>query len=60
MASMETIIEALVEAGVRNRVKVMVGGAALTQDYAESIGADAYAGDAVSATERAKELLGAA
>jgi 5-methyltetrahydrofolate--homocysteine methyltransferase len=60
MANMKTIIDALVEAGVRDRVKVMVGGAALTQDYADSIGADAYAGNAVSASERAKGLLAVA
>lgn len=60
MPNMKTIIEALVEASLRDRVVVMVGGAPLTQEYADSIGADAYAPDAASATERAKSLLGVA
>lgn len=58
MPNMKTIIEALVEASLRDSVVVMVGGAPLTQEYADSIGADAYAPDAASATERAKSLLG--
>lgn len=60
MPNMRTVIEALVEASLRDRVVVMVGGAPLTQEYADSIGADAYAPDAASATERAKSLLGVA
>ncbi|MCC6222032.1 MAG: cobalamin-dependent protein [Thermoleophilia bacterium] len=60
MSSMKTTIDALVDAGLRDRVVVMVGGAPLTQEYAESIGADAYAPDAAAATERAKALLGVA
>ncbi len=60
MPNMKTIIEALAEANLRDRVVVMVGGAPLTQEYADSIGADAYAPDAASATERAKSLLGVA
>ncbi len=47
----------LKEAGVRDGVKVMIGGAPLTQAYAEQIGADGYAGDASSAVRKAKELL---
>lgn len=60
MPNMRTVIEALVEASLRDRVVVMVGGAPLTQEYADSIGADAYAPDAAAATERAKSLLGVA
>jgi 5-methyltetrahydrofolate--homocysteine methyltransferase len=60
MPAMGKTIEALVEAGLRGGVKVMVGGAPVTQGYAEQIGADGYAPDAASAVRRAKELLGMA
>lgn len=53
-------IKALEEAGVRDQVKVMVGGAPVSQSFAEQVGADAYAPDASSAVEKAKELLGLA
>lgn len=58
MISMKDTIEALDRAGVRDKVKVMVGGAPVTQDYADEIGADGYAPDAASAVDKAKELLG--
>ena len=58
MMSMKETIEALNRAGVRDKVKVMIGGAPVTQDYAEEIGADGYAPDAASAVDKAKELLG--
>jgi 5-methyltetrahydrofolate--homocysteine methyltransferase len=58
MPSMKTTIEALVEAGVRDKVKVLIGGAPVTQAYADQIGADGYAPDASSAARKAKELLG--
>lgn len=58
MISMKDTIEALEQAGVRDRVKVMIGGAPVTQDYADEIGADGYAPDAASAVDKAKELLG--
>jgi 5-methyltetrahydrofolate--homocysteine methyltransferase len=51
-------MEALVKAGVRDKVKVMVGGAPVTQAYAERVGADGYAPDAASAARKGKELLG--
>ncbi len=51
MLSQKEIIDALVEAGLRDKVKVMVGGAPVTQSYAEEIGADAYTQDAASAAE---------
>ncbi|MCX7681837.1 MAG: corrinoid protein [Anaerolineae bacterium] len=60
MPAMKTTIEALTEAGLRERVKVLVGGAPVTQEFADRIGADGYAPDASSAARRAKELIGAA
>jgi 5-methyltetrahydrofolate--homocysteine methyltransferase len=53
-----TTIEALVKAGVRDSVKVLVGGAPVTQAYADRVGADGYAPDAAAAARRGKELLG--
>ncbi|MBN1933920.1 MAG: corrinoid protein [Anaerolineae bacterium] len=58
MPAMKTTIDALAEAGLRNQVKVMVGGAPVTQAYANQIGADGYAPDASGASRKAKELLG--
>ena len=58
MPSMPRTVEALKAAGLRDKVKVMIGGAPVTERYAEEIGADAYASDAGSAVARAKELLG--
>ena len=60
MPSMRTTIDALVESGLRSNVKVMIGGAPVTQQYAEEIGADGYAPDAASAVDKAKELIGVA
>jgi len=60
MVQMKTTIEALQEAGVRDRVKVMVGGAPVTEAFARQIGADAYAPDAASAVEVARQLVGTA
>jgi 5-methyltetrahydrofolate--homocysteine methyltransferase len=57
MPSMKTTIEALAKAGLRDRIKVLVGGAPVTASFAESIGADAYAPDAVSAVDMARELI---
>ena len=56
MPSMKDTIEALKAAGLRKNVKVMIGGAPITQGYADEIGADAYASDAASAVDRAREL----
>jgi 5-methyltetrahydrofolate--homocysteine methyltransferase len=58
MTAMKTTIDALKEAGVRDKVKVMIGGAPVTQNYADEIGADGYARDAASGADKAKELLG--
>jgi 5-methyltetrahydrofolate--homocysteine methyltransferase len=60
MPSMKKIIEALQEAGLRGQVKVLIGGAPVTDAYADQIGADGYAPDASSAARKAKALLGAA
>ncbi len=58
MQAMKQTIEALAEAGVRDSVKVMIGGAPVTQGFAQEIGADGYAPDAASAVELARSLLG--
>ncbi len=50
-------IEAIEKAGLRDDVIIMVGGAPVTQEYADVVGADGYASDAAGATKRAKELL---
>jgi len=51
MAAQKDVIEALKTAGIRDKVKVMVGGAPVTQGYADEIGADAYTPDAASAAD---------
>ncbi|MBI3989067.1 MAG: corrinoid protein [candidate division NC10 bacterium] len=57
MLNMKGTIEALKAAGLREKVRVMVGGAPVTQRFAEEIGADGYAENAAVAVEKAKELL---
>lgn len=57
MNSQQTVIEALKAAGLRDAVKVMVGGAPVTQSFCDLIGADAYAADAASAAEVAKSFV---
>jgi 5-methyltetrahydrofolate--homocysteine methyltransferase len=57
MVAMKETIEALKEAGIRDKVKVMIGGAPVTEQYAHQIGADSYAPDAGSAVIEAKRLL---
>ena len=59
MLQQNKIIEALQEAGLRDNVKVLVGGAPVTQSYAEQIGADGYAEDAISAVDIAFRLADA-
>jgi 5-methyltetrahydrofolate--homocysteine methyltransferase len=56
MPSMRTTIEAFKAAGVRDRVKIMIGGAPITQRYADEIGADGYAETAAGAVPLAKKL----
>ncbi|GAF84365.1 unnamed protein product [marine sediment metagenome] len=57
MPAMKTTIDAINAAGVRDKVKIMVGGAPLTQTFADEIGADGFAPDAASAVDTANELL---
>lgn len=58
MVNMKTVIERLQEAGIRDNVKVIIGGAPVTQAYADQIGADGYATDAATGVDVAKKLLG--
>ena len=58
MPAMERTVDALAEAGLLDGVKVMVGGAPLTQEYCDQIGADGYAPDASAAVRKASELVG--
>lgn len=58
MPAMQGTIEALIDAGLRGQVRVMVGGAPVTEAYADQIGADGYAPDAGAAVRKAKQLLG--
>ncbi|MCL0097191.1 corrinoid protein [Dehalococcoidia bacterium] len=58
MPSMPLTIEALQKAEIRDKVKIMIGGAPVTEKYAQEIKADSYASDAGSAVTKAKELLG--
>ena len=59
MPIMAEVIKAAEEAGIRDKVKIMVGGAPVTQEFADSIGADAYTEDAPSAAEKAVEFVSA-
>jgi len=58
MPSMKTTIEALKAAGIREKVKVMIGGAPVTQEFADEIGADGYSENANSAVALARRLIG--
>lgn len=57
MKNQKTVIEALERAGLRSAIKVMVGGAPVTRQWAEQIGADGYAKDAISAVALARDLM---
>lgn len=57
MPELKVVIDELKENGVRDKVKVMVGGRPVTQEYADSIGADSYGRDAYEAVTKAKELM---
>jgi len=57
MTHMPEVIEALEEEGVRDQVKVAIGGAPVSQDFADEIGADGYAADAASATDLFKKFV---
>jgi methanogenic corrinoid protein MtbC1 len=58
MTYMTEILDALKEAGIRDKVKVMVGGAPVSQDFADEIGADGYSSNANEAVALAKSLMG--
>jgi len=60
MLQQQKVIDALQEAGLRDHVKVLIGGAPVTQSWCEKIGADGYADDAISAVAVAKGLVGTA
>lgn len=57
MVGMKTVIEKLQEKGIRDQVKVMIGGSPISQKYADEIGADGYSTNAVEAVKLAKKLL---
>ena len=57
MSWMKETIKILKDSGLRDKVKIMVGGAPVTKAFADLIGADAYAKDAATAVDKAKELL---
>jgi corrinoid protein of di/trimethylamine methyltransferase len=59
MPAMKTTIEALVSAGLRDQVKVLVGGAPITQDFADEIGADGYSESANGAVRLARQMVAA-
>jgi len=58
MPAMKEVISVLEKENLKGKIKVMIGGAPVTQDYADEIGADGYAPDAASAVDKAKELVG--
>jgi len=60
MPQMGEVINALKEAGIRDEVKIMVGGAPVTEEFAQEIGADAYAANAAAAVDKVKELAATA
>ena len=57
MVNMPEVIKALKAAGLRDKVKIMIGGAPITQNYADQIGADCYSPDAASAVDGAKTFI---
>jgi corrinoid protein of di/trimethylamine methyltransferase len=60
LLELKRLIDSITEAGLREKVKVMIGGAPVTQGFADDIGADGYADDAIAAVEVARKLAGAA
>ncbi|MCG8333133.1 MAG: corrinoid protein [Proteobacteria bacterium] len=57
MPEMKTVIDGLIQAGIRSEIKIMVGGAPVSQRFADNIGADGYADNAVLAVDLAKQLV---
>ena len=60
MTQMRAVIKGLEEAGIRRQTKVMIGGAPITQQYADEIGADGFSDNASSAVSLARSLVQAA
>ena len=60
MPNMGKTIEAFIDAGLRDEIKIMVGGAPVTQEFADDMGADGYGKDALACVALAKQLLGVA
>ncbi len=58
MPMLKITIEAIAQAGLRDRVKILVGGAPVSQEYSDIVGADGFAPDASSAVRLTKKLLG--
>ncbi len=58
MPAMKQTVDAIIESGLRDKVKIMIGGAPVTQAFADEIGADGFAADAGSASKLAKALVG--
>jgi methanogenic corrinoid protein MtbC1 len=58
MGELKAVVDATKRAGIRDKVKIMVGGAPVTQEFCDQIRADCYAPDATSAAEAAVELCG--
>lgn len=58
MPNMQVVIDALTEAGLRDKVKIVIGGAPVTQEFSDRIGADGYAPDASQAVALSKRLIG--
>ncbi|NIS70716.1 MAG: cobalamin-binding protein, partial [Proteobacteria bacterium] len=58
MPKMGETVNALKEAGIRDQIKVMAGGAPVTQDFVDEIGGDAYGSNATAAVEKAKAFVG--
>lgn len=56
MPEMELVVKAAIDAGIRDKVKIMIGGAPITREFAESIGADAYSDDAATAADIAADF----
>ncbi len=59
MPNMKGVVEALKQAGLRDKAIIIIGGAPITQSYADAIGADGYAPDASNAVHKARQLIGA-
>ena len=57
MPAVDATVKAIVDAGLRDQVKIMIGGAPVTQEFCDEIGADAYTPDAGAAAEKAAQLL---